>query len=46
VPAVLPRIDDGALLIDLRTVLPDEEQHLTHRLQTLSSDSHSPSRAP
>jgi L-seryl-tRNA(Ser) seleniumtransferase len=45
-PAVLPRLDDGAVLLDLRTVLPDEEQLLTHRLQTLSSDFRSPTCAP
>jgi hypothetical protein len=34
------------VLLDLRTVLPDEEQLLTHRLQTLSSDFRSPTCAP
>ena len=37
-PAVLPRIDDGAVLLDLRTVLPDEEQLLAHRLHSLTSE--------
>jgi L-seryl-tRNA(Ser) seleniumtransferase len=38
-PAVLPRIEDGALLLDLRTVLPDEEQLLAQCLQSLTPDS-------
>jgi L-seryl-tRNA(Ser) seleniumtransferase len=37
-PAILPRIEDCAVLIDVRTVLPDEEPQMIQRLQTLFAD--------
>ncbi len=35
-PAVIGRIEDGRLLLDLRTVFPEEEQELARALQALS----------
>jgi L-seryl-tRNA(Ser) seleniumtransferase len=37
-PAVIPRLNDGCVLIDLRTVLPEDEEPLISRLLELHAD--------
>jgi L-seryl-tRNA(Ser) seleniumtransferase len=38
VPAVMPRLNEGCLLVDLRTVLPEDEEPLAQRLLDCLAD--------